>query len=269
MVETTAAPATTEAVATSLPPFEPEPIEWTSLGDGIEEAQLEVPIDYANPDAGTFSLYLVRHLADDPTARIGSLLVNPGGPGFGGTYLAGTPSSIYSPDLLDRFDIVAWDPRGTGLSEPAIDCIDDYDQYYAGTDITPDDDAERQQIIDVAEDFADHCVENNEDIIQFVGTNNSARDMDAIRRALGEDEISFFGFSYGSELGGTWATLFPDTVRAAVLDGAADPTADELEGRCTRRPVRGDADDVPRRSAAPTPTARSTTTATPRGRSTS
>jgi pimeloyl-ACP methyl ester carboxylesterase len=79
-------------------------------------------------------------------------------------------------------------------------------------------------------DFADQCVENNEDIIQFVGTNNSARDMDSIRRALGEDEITYFGFSYGSELGGTWATLFPDTVRAAVFDGASDPNASELDG---------------------------------------
>ncbi len=230
VVETTAAPATTEAVATSFPPFDPEPIEWSSLGDGIEEAQLEVPIDYANPGAGTFTLYLVRNLADDDDARIGSLLVNPGGPGFGGTYLALDAEFYYRPDLLDSFDIVAWDPRGTGLSEPAIDCIDNYDDYHANTDVTPDDAAERQQIIDVAEDFADRCVANNEAIIQFVGTNNSARDMDVIRRALGEDEISFFGFSYGSELGGTWATLFPETVRAAVLDGATDPTADELDG---------------------------------------
>ena len=229
-VESTDAPATTEATPASLPPFEPQPIEWTSLGDQIEEGRLEVPIDYANPDAGTFSLYLVRHLAADPSERIGSLLVNPGGPGFSGTILAESAEFIYSPDLLDRFDIVGWDPRGTGVSEPFIDCIDNYDEYYAGTDITPDDDAERQQIIDVAEDFAEQCVERSEDFIQFVGTNNSARDMDTIRRALGEDEISYFGFSYGSELGGTWATLFPDTVRAAVLDGAADPNANELEG---------------------------------------
>ena len=121
-------------------------------------------------------------------------------------------------------------PAGPGESEPAIDCIDNYDEYYAGTDITPDDDAERQQIIDVAESFAEQCVERNEAFIEFVGTNNSARDMDTIRRALGEDEISYFGFSYGSELGGTWATLFPETVRAAVLDGAADPNADEVDG---------------------------------------
>jgi pimeloyl-ACP methyl ester carboxylesterase len=227
---TTEAPATTESPTTSLPPFEPEPIEWTSLGEQVEEGRLEVPIDYANPDAGTFSLYLVRHVAADPSKRIGSLLVNPGGPGFGGTILAEQAETIYTPELLESFDIVGWDPRGTGLSEPGIDCVDNLDDYFAGTDITPDDDVEREEIVDVAEDFANRCVENNEDIIQFVGTNNSARDMDTIRRALGEDEISYFGFSYGSELGGTWATLFPETVRAAVLDGASDPNADEVEG---------------------------------------
>jgi pimeloyl-ACP methyl ester carboxylesterase len=219
----------TEATSSSLPAFDPDPIEWTSLGEGLEEGRLEVPIDYANPDAGTFSLYLVRHLAADPSERIGSLLVNPGGPGFGGTVLAESAELIYSPDLLDGFDIVGWDPRGTGESEPFVDCIDNYDDYYAGTDITPDDDAERQQIIDVAEDFANQCIERSEELMQFIGTNNSARDMDTIRRALDEDEISYFGFSYGSELGGTWATLFPETVRAAVLDGAADPNADEIE----------------------------------------
>ena len=120
--------------------------------------------------------------------------------------------------------------RGTGYTTPAIDCIDDYDEYFAGTDITPDDDAERQQIVDIAEDFEDQCVTKNADILQHIGTNNSARDMDSIRRALGEDQISYFGFSYGSELGATWATLFPDTVRAAVLDGAADPTVALTEG---------------------------------------
>ena len=224
-------PLTTEATPPSLPPFDPEPIEWTPLGDdfeGFEQGVLEVPIDYANPDDGSFELFLVRRLASDPSNRIGSMLVNPGGPGFGGTSLALSADLLWSEDLNDRFDIVGWDPRGTGLSEPFIDCIDDYDQYFGTTDITPDDDAERQQNIDLARDFAERCVENNEDIIQFVGTNNSARDIDSIRRALGEDEITYYGLSYGSELGGTWTTLFPDTVRAAVLDGAADPNADEL-----------------------------------------
>ncbi|MBI4883018.1 MAG: alpha/beta fold hydrolase [Actinobacteria bacterium] len=197
--------------------------------DGVESGHLQVPIDYGNPSLGTIDLYVTRHLADDPAQRIGSLLVNPGGPGFGGSDFAIYANQIYSQALLDRFDIVAWDPRGTGLSEPAIDCVDNYDLYFTNTDITPDDDSERQQLIDLAQEFADACVSKNADLLPYVGTNNSARDMDAIRQALGEDKISYFGFSYGSELGATWATLFPETVRAAVLDGAADPNADFIE----------------------------------------
>jgi pimeloyl-ACP methyl ester carboxylesterase len=204
----------------------PAPLEWDDDGSGIETTVLTVPIDYADPSKGTIDLFVARDPADDPDRRIGSLLVNPGGPGFGGSYLAINAAAIYSQDLLDRFDIVGWDPRGTGLSEPAIDCIDDYDRYFASTDITPDDDAERQQIIDLSQEFQELCASNNADILQYVGTNNSARDMDQLRQALGEERISYFGFSYGSELGAVWVTLFPDTVRAAVLDGAADPNAD-------------------------------------------
>jgi pimeloyl-ACP methyl ester carboxylesterase len=207
-----------------------DPFGWEELYPGVETGLLEVPVDYEDPDGPTFELFVARRLADDQANRIGSLLVNPGGPGFGGSDFAIYADQVYDEALLERFDIVGWDPRGTGLSEPAIDCIDDYDRYFASTDITPDDDAERQEIIDLAEEFTDACVTNNEDYFAFVGTNNSARDIDAIRRALGEDEISYFGFSYGSELGATWATLFPDTVRAAVLDGASDPNADGLEG---------------------------------------
>jgi pimeloyl-ACP methyl ester carboxylesterase len=209
--------------------WEPDAIEWTEISPGLEDGFLEVPIDYANPQAGMLRIHIVRHLADDLTARVGSLLFNPGGPGFGGSDFIGAADQVFNPELLDAFDIIGFDPRGTGLSEPAIDCIDDYDRFYSGTDITPDDDAERQQIVDLAEEFAAACAANNADIIQFVGTNNAARDMDSIRRALGEEEISYLGFSYGGQLGAAWATLFPETVRAAVLDGANDPNADELE----------------------------------------
>lgn len=206
---------------------------WAEFGgddterDGVVElGSLEVPMDYDDPTAGTFDLYIARHLATDPDHRIGSLLVNPGGPGFGGSDFAIYAEQNYADDLLARFDIVGWDPRGTGLSTPAIDCIDDYDRFYASADITPDDDAERQAVVDLADEFETSCAQRNADIIDHIGTNESARDMDAIRAALGEPKISYFGFSYGSELGATWATLFPDTVRAAVLDGAVDPDAD-------------------------------------------
>jgi pimeloyl-ACP methyl ester carboxylesterase len=210
---------------TASPPNSDDPapqgggtIRWQPVQgqEQLEQGVLDVPIDYDDPSAGTYTMYLLRRLADDQENKIGSLLVNPGGPGFG-------------EPLLERFDIVGWDPRGTGYTSPAIDCIEDYDQYYAGTDITPDDDAERQQILDNAEDLADQCATNNAEIVQHVGTNDSARDMDSIRRALGEETISYFGYSYGSELGAAWATLFPETVRAAVFDGAADPTADLTE----------------------------------------
>ena len=202
---------------------------WKTSTGRLEQGSLQVPVDYADPSKGTFTLNVVRRLATNPSKRIGSLLVNPGGPGFGGSELAQRAEVIYSLDILERFDIVGWDPRGTGLSEPHVDCITDYDHYYGEYDITPDNNTERKTIVDLAKEFAGACNAANADILQYVGTNNSARDIDAVRRALGEDTISYFGFSYGSVLGATWATLFPDTVRAAVLDGAADPNADPVQ----------------------------------------
>lgn len=205
-------------------------IEWEACdgNNDVSCATLDVPYDYDDPSIGTFTLALVKHSATDPSARIGSLLVNPGGPGFGGTYLAEDAASYFSGRLLEVFDIIGWDPRGTGSSTPAIDCIDDYDSYFT-IDPTPETDQEKQRLVDASIAFADACEERSGEILPHVSTNNSARDIDSIRRALGERTISYFGFSYGSELGATWATLFPDTVRAAVLDGATDPGADYVQ----------------------------------------
>jgi pimeloyl-ACP methyl ester carboxylesterase len=222
--------AATETTEPGEPmPFDPGPVEWEEFDDEVDVATVSVPVDYANPDGDTFDLFLARSAALDPEARIGSLLVNPGGPGYGGSDFAFFAAQIFPRTLRERFDIIGWDPRGTGESDPPIDCIDDYDPYFTDIDSTTETDEEYARLVDVAEEFASLCVEQNEGIYNLVGTNNSARDIDSIRQALGEDTISFFGFSYGSELGATWATLFPDTVRAAVLDGAADPTADSLE----------------------------------------
>ncbi len=223
------APTTVASTSAPVVPDEVPTLEWTELIDGTESAYLTVPADYSDPDGDTIELKIVRHRATDPANRIGSLLVNFGGPGFGSADSVSYMPFYFDPLLGERFDLIGWDPRGTGMSRPAIDCIDDFDPYVAELDHTPDDETERQAVIDSAKDFADRCVERNGDLIGVVGTNNSARDMDMIRRALGEDKISYLGFSYGSELGATWATLFPDTVRAAVLDGAADPTADDFE----------------------------------------
>ncbi|HUF99903.1 MAG TPA: alpha/beta hydrolase [Ilumatobacter sp.] len=243
IADAAASPATTDepsestaaqtAPDTTVPgpalPFDPGPIEWEEFDGDVDVATVTVPVDYSDHDGDTFDLFLARSAALDPDNRIGSLLVNPGGPGYGGSDFAFFAAQIFPRSLRERFDIVGWDPRGTGESDPPIDCIDDYDPYFTDIDTTVETPAEAERLVDVAEEFAALCVEQNDTIYNFVGTNNSARDIDSIRQALGEDTITYFGFSYGSELGATWATLFPDTVRAAVLDGAADPNADSLE----------------------------------------
>jgi pimeloyl-ACP methyl ester carboxylesterase len=204
-------------------------IDWEICGDGdLDCGTLTVPRDHDDPAAGTFELALVRHIAREPEQRIGSLLVNPGGPGYGGTFLAEQAPFIYSPEILDRFDIIGFDPRGTGRSTPPIDCIDDYDPWL-GLDSSPDDPTEQRLLDESEQSFIDGCMARSADVLPYVSTQATARDMDLIREALGEDRISYFGFSYGSELGATWLTLFPQTVRAAVLDGAVDPTVDPLE----------------------------------------
>ena len=204
-------------------------IAWTQLSDDVDEGWLTVPLDYSDPQGETIDLYVTRHRAggSDP---IGPMLANRGGPGADGATFGLDATSWFGSEITDNFDVIGWDPRGTGESQGVVDCIDDdqYDYFLSTLDITPDDDDERQAIIDRAEEFAEHCVDRV-DSLQYVGTNNSARDMDAIRRALGADQVSYFGFSYGSELGGVWATMFPTTVRAAVFDGARDPDASALE----------------------------------------
>lgn len=205
-------------------------LEWKACTSNSELdcARLAVPFDYADATKGSFSLKIVRRPADNQATKVGSMLVNPGGPGFGGSFLAESAGSYFSSELVSRFDIIGWDPRGTGESTPAVDCIDDYDKYFA-VDPTPSDQQQKDELVDASKEFAVECEARSASILPHISTNNTARDMDTIRRALGEDKISYFGFSYGSELGATWATLFPSTVRAAVLDGAVDPAADYME----------------------------------------
>jgi len=212
-------------------------IEWREIVDGVEDGFLTVPLDYAEPDGATIELYVTRHRATRDDARIGALLVNNGGPGSAASSMGINATRWFGEPITDRFDVVAWDPRGTGISGGSVDCIDDdeYDTFFARPDITPDDDAELAELRELSERFAQRCIDRVGPALAYIGTNNSARDLDAIRRALGEQQVSFFGFSYGSELGATWATLFPTTVRAAVLDGAADPDADSFESSRQQR----------------------------------
>jgi pimeloyl-ACP methyl ester carboxylesterase len=149
--------------------------------------------------------------------------VNPGGPGAPGTSLAQNAAYYFSKDLMTHFDIVGWDPRGTGASTPTFDCGDSYSDFFA-----------HERTVASTQKFVDACEAKNPQIISHMSTADSARDIEAIRIALGEEKISYFGFSYGSTLGATWATLFPNTVQAAVFDAAAAPNATGTERRLTQ-----------------------------------
>ena len=208
------------------------PIEWKpcdgSTSTEVECGNIEVPFDYADPEQGSFVLYVKKHNAASPADRIGSMMVNPGGPGFGGSSLADDAQYYFSQDLIDRFDIIAWDPRGTGESTPAVDCVDTFDEYF-GLDSPPETPEEKQALIDASQAFNDKCAENSGTILPYISTKASAQDINSLRLALGEEKVSYFGFSYGSELGTTWATMFPETVRAIVVDGAVDPNASSVQ----------------------------------------
>jgi len=233
--ETATVPADTDLPVDSVPTtLPPEPLDyeitWDSTAGLVDVGRLTVPLDYADPQGDTIELNVARHRAEGD-GRIGILFVNNGGPGAPASTMAVNATSWFRAALTDRFDVIAWDPRGTGASGGAVDCIDDdeYDRFFAEGDVTPEDPAEKEQLVATAEEFAEQCIDRVGRALQYIGTNNSARDMDAIRQALDEPQASYFGFSYGSELGAAWATMYPTTVRAAVLDGASDPNADSTE----------------------------------------
>jgi pimeloyl-ACP methyl ester carboxylesterase len=199
--------------------------------------RLDVPLDYANASGRTISLYLVLVLDKDTSDRIGSLLVNPGGPGGSGLELALGLTGSLDPTILEHFDLIGFDPRGVGLSSP-IHCISDAEKdrlNAASPDVRTA--AGFAQAKQLAKEVADACSTTYGPALAQYNTVNTARDMDVIRRALGDDSMNYLGFSYGTELGGVYAHLFPDTIRVAVLDGAVNPLtngiqsfADQLDG---------------------------------------
>jgi len=215
--ETQASAAPTPPPLADLPP--PPPIQWTAC-DTYECAEFAVPIDYTNPDLGDFTLSLLRLPTGNPDQRIGTLFLNPGGPGGSAVEFLRLAAFVVPPDIKQRFDLVAFDPRGVGESSPIL-CGDNVQDLLA-LDPDPRTDAEWQTIVDTVQAFADLCAERAGPALPFYGTINVARDMDRIRQALGEDQISYLGFSYGTSIGQVYADLFPASVRAMVLDGALD-----------------------------------------------
>jgi pimeloyl-ACP methyl ester carboxylesterase len=204
-------------------PFVPAPLAWRSCGGRLKCASLVVPLDYSNPSGPTITLALDDVPARKPDQRIGSLLVNPGGPGGSGLDFA---SGIeLPPEVLDRFDIIGFDPRGVGQSTP-VQCGDQTVPAFRQVDSDPENASEQTDLDNAAKTVADDCGQHAGDLLAHLGTDDVARDVDTIRLALGEQQISYYGASYGTLIGLRYLALFPQGARAVVLDGVVDPTQD-------------------------------------------
>ncbi|MEW1545144.1 alpha/beta hydrolase [Streptomyces tsukubensis] len=198
-------------------------------GSAWECATVKAPLDYADPGGKTFDLALIRARATDPQKRIGSLIFNFGGPGGSGITTLPAAATDYTA-LNTRYDLVSFDPRGVGRSVP-VRCEDDkqLDAFYS-LDATPDTDAEITAYSDGLKSYASACKQHSGGALPHVGTLNAARDLDLMRQVLGDDKLYYFGISYGTELGGVYAHLFPKNVGRAVFDAVVDPTKNSEEG---------------------------------------
>ncbi|MEU9256351.1 alpha/beta hydrolase [Streptomyces sp. NPDC048270] len=216
----------TPADGAGLRPFYEQKITWTACqGGGFACGRLKVPLDYAAPGGETIELALIRDPADDRTARIGSLVYNPGGPGGSGVEAVGESGRfLFSDRLRSRFDIVGFDPRGVGRST-AVSCLTDHQKdRQSQIDGTPDDQAEVDRFVASGRDVAAACRANTpRGLLAHVSTVEAARDMDVLRAALGDAKLHYLGQSYGTYLGAVYAEQFPARTGRLVLDAAIDP----------------------------------------------
>ncbi|MFI0785133.1 alpha/beta hydrolase [Streptomyces lydicus] len=215
------------AVPAALRPYYDQKLSWHPCGvAGFECATMKAPLDYAHPSAATdLKLAVARKKATGPGSRLGSLLLNPGGPGGSAIeYLQ--QYAPQGPAVRARYDLVAMDPRGVARSEP-VECLSNKQMdRYTQTDQTPDDPAEVNKLVTAYRDFAKGCEARSGKVLPHVSTIEAARDMDVLRAVLGDKKLTYMGASYGTFLGATYAGLFPTRSGRLVLDGAMNPDLD-------------------------------------------
>jgi pimeloyl-ACP methyl ester carboxylesterase len=211
-------------VPAGLEKFYEQRPDWERCGRNQECATITVPLDYSKPAGQTIELRARKVLARDQAGKIGTLFMNPGGPGVSGQEYAASAGFVLGAALLRKFDVIGWDPRGVGQSTP-VRCLDtaQLDKFIA-TDGSPDNDAEINDLNTEAKIMADGCEQRSGELLPHVSTKDAARDIDVLRGVVGDSELYYLGFSYGTFLGATYAELFPKNVGRMVLDGAVDPS---------------------------------------------
>jgi pimeloyl-ACP methyl ester carboxylesterase len=217
---------------TTLGAYYAQELRWQSCYENYQCADLLVPIDYTNLETGTFNISVLKYPTTNEK-KLGSLIVNPGGPGGSGVDYAYAAEYLFSPAILNAYDIVGFDPRGVSRSEPII-CLTDeeLDANYA-SDAKPDNEKEFAQTLIDSKKFIQQCEKKNKHLTSF-STANAARDMDILRQAVGDKQLNYMGKSYGTFLGTLYAQFFPDKVGRMVLDGAVDPTISDFQQSLTQ-----------------------------------
>ncbi|WP_035800107.1 alpha/beta hydrolase [Kitasatospora mediocidica] len=247
---TPAATASAAAVAGAATPLQPLPaaipadlasfyaqqLAWQPCDQKFECTSFKVPLDYDHPAAGDLSLSAVRQKAsgDGSAQHLGSLLLNPGGPGGSAIEYVESAAAGYNPAVLAAYDLVGLDPRGVGRSSPVSCLSGDRMDAYTAVDSTPDTPAEVDQLVAADKEFAAACEQHSGPLLGHVSTVEAARDMDVLRALLGDPKLAYVGKSYGTMLGATYAGLFPSRVGRMVLDGAVDPSQDALTSNRTQ-----------------------------------
>jgi pimeloyl-ACP methyl ester carboxylesterase len=210
--------------------FYDQGISWRTCpgkGAAVQCASVTVPLDYERPTGRTIDLALLKVPARGPSPA--SLVVNPGGPGAEGLDFAEYLGAVIDSDVRAAYDIIGFDPRGVGLSAPVECMTGKQTTRWNRTDSTPDTARERATLMSRAAQISQGCLRSDRELARFVGTENTVRDMDIIRSALGAPELNWLGFSYGTLLGALYAQEFPDRVGRMVLDGAVDPSLDAMQ----------------------------------------
>ncbi|HET6625051.1 MAG TPA: alpha/beta hydrolase [Nocardioidaceae bacterium] len=227
----TLSPSPLESPSASATPPEPDldryyaqKPSWKTCRSDKLCATIEVPLDYADPGGKAIELSLLKVPAAKKSQRVGSLVVNPGGPGGSGINYAAQTSLYFGSELQQAFDIIGFDPRGVGESTPVHCLSDDELDEFVATDPDPDNAAEIEQGDEMLAEFGEGCVEESGALASHVSTVEAAKDIDIIRAVVGDRKLSYFGASYGTFLGATYADLFPKRVGRMVLDGAIDPS---------------------------------------------